>query len=107
MFPLALRSLIIAEPVKAKTSGQGAGLDRLCFCRGAAKANKPKGSKEMSKYSIIDIVEEVFDEDLLREAVVEKVRDMIDYEDLAEEIVEENELEIRDIIAAMIPDLFS
>ena len=61
----------------------------------------------MSKYSIIDIVEEVFDEDLLREAVVEKVRDMIDYEDLAEEIVEENELEIRDIIAAMIPDLFS
>ncbi len=58
----------------------------------------------LSNSQLYDLIYERFDPDHMREQVLDAIDDMIDYEELAHEIVSEHECELSGLIAEMAED---
>lgn len=58
----------------------------------------------LSNSQLYDLIFERFDPDHMKESVLDAIDDMIDYEELAQEIVSEHEVEISGLIADMAED---
>jgi dihydroneopterin aldolase len=58
----------------------------------------------LSNNSLFDLISKRFDTDDMEAAFLDKIDDLIDYNELAESIVEEHESEISSMIAEMAED---
>ena len=52
----------------------------------------------MARMDLLELVQEAFDKDALRQALFDRICDRIDYDDLADDIVSDNEHTIAEMI---------
>ena len=84
------------------------GLDSPGILRGAAKAtNFLKGVITMARMDLLELVQEAFDKDALQEALLNRICDRIDYDELADDIISDNDCAIDQMIKELAEEDYS
>ena len=52
----------------------------------------------MARMDLLELVQEAFDKDTLRDALISRICDRIDYDDLADSIIDEHDITIDEMI---------
>ena len=61
----------------------------------------------MARMDLLELVQEAFDKDTLRDALISRICDRIDYDDLADNIIEEHDITIDEMIEELAKEDYS